>query len=91
MGVTLANLTPGTGSNADYTVPGVDNNYVSSEEIARKILAFESSHSAGLNGCILLMHLGTDPRRLDKLYRRLDGLIAELQRRGYSFGSFGRD
>jgi len=38
-----------------------------------------------LNGFILLVHFGTDERRTDKLYNRLDEIITELKRRGYSF------
>jgi len=90
-GVRLVNFTPGTRSNADYTVPGTENNYVSSEEIAKSILSYESSHPRGLNGYILLTHIGTDPRRTDKFYKRLDGIIAELKRRGYEFRSFGSE
>lgn len=38
-----------------------------------------------LNGFLLLVHFGVDPRRTDKFYDRLDDLIVELQRRGYEF------
>ena len=81
--LSLVNFTPGTRSNADYTVPGVDANYVSSDEIVRSILRREDA--GGLNGFLLLMHIGTDPRRTDKSSDRLDGLLNELKRRGYTF------
>jgi endoglucanase len=38
-----------------------------------------------MNGFILLIHIGTDPRRTDKLYNRLGNLIDTLRARGYSF------
>jgi peptidoglycan/xylan/chitin deacetylase (PgdA/CDA1 family) len=82
MGVKLVNFSPGTTSNADYTTPEM-RNYLSSETIYRNIIAYEERE--GLNGFLLLMHIGTDPGRTDKLYNRLDELIKELQRRGYKF------
>ena len=39
----------------------------------------------GLNGFILLVHIGTDPRRADKFYRYLPELIHELKADGYRF------
>ncbi len=82
-GLTLVNFTPGTRSNADDTYPG--KGYVSSDAIERSIRAFERSRNVGLNGSILLMHIGTDPRRTDKLSARLDRIIGELKTRGYAF------
>ncbi|HEY5406039.1 MAG TPA: hypothetical protein VIJ92_03090 [Ginsengibacter sp.] len=38
-----------------------------------------------LNGFILLVHIGTDPRRTDKFYNQLPQLINELKKRGYEF------
>jgi peptidoglycan/xylan/chitin deacetylase (PgdA/CDA1 family) len=46
---------------------------------------FESQESDGLNGFIMLTHFGTDPRRTDKLYNRLEQIITELRKRGYQF------
>jgi peptidoglycan/xylan/chitin deacetylase (PgdA/CDA1 family) len=59
--------------------------YLSSEEIYRRILAYEKKDPKGLNGFILLVHIGTAPERTDKLYLRLENLIDELSRRGYAF------
>lgn len=56
-------------------------NYQSSEAIERKILEYESKN--GLNGFILLIHIGTDPERTDKFYDRLDALIGTLRSKGY--------
>ena len=80
MGVQIVNFTPGTGSNADYTIPSMAN-YRSSQEIYDAILSFEKKES--LNGFMLLLHIGTDPERSDKLYNRLDDLIKELKNREY--------
>jgi peptidoglycan/xylan/chitin deacetylase (PgdA/CDA1 family) len=82
-GVTLVNFTPGTRSNADYTYPEMEARYVSSEKIMESIWAHEKKAPAGLNGFILLIHLGTDPRREDKFYLRLDELLAALHEKGY--------
>jgi peptidoglycan/xylan/chitin deacetylase (PgdA/CDA1 family) len=88
-GLTLVNFTPGTYSNADYTTPSMGGSYHGSDEILRRILEVEQSSPRGLNGCILLLHIGTDPAREDKFARKLDALITELQRRGYLFDTVG--
>lgn len=80
MDVQIINFTPGTTSNADYTTPDM-NNYLSSQTIYRDILAYEEKNT--LNGFLLLMHIGTNPKRTDKLYNRLNDLIGELKHRGY--------
>jgi len=83
-GLSLINFTSGTSSNADYTTPEM-NSYVSSDSIVSRILRYERTSSNGLNGFLLLSHIGTDPRRTDKFYNKLDGLISVLKKRGYSF------
>ena len=82
--VQLVNFTPGTGSNADYTTPEMKN-YQSSKAIYEKIMAYETKN--GLNGFLLLLHIGTDAKRTDKFYFLLDDLIKELKNRGYSFNT----
>jgi peptidoglycan/xylan/chitin deacetylase (PgdA/CDA1 family) len=82
MNVTLFNFTPGSGSNRDY-LPESDPRFVSSAMLLRDILAYEQRDPAGLNGFILLLHLGAD--RKDKMYRLLPELIRELRNRGYEF------
>lgn len=84
MGIQLVNMTYGTLSHADYTVPGAKN-YHSSAEIFQSILEYEISSPHGLNGFILLIHIGTVPERTDKFYFYLERLILELQSRGYCF------
>ncbi len=85
LGLVLINYTPGTLSSADYTTPDMGDRYIGSEEIYRRILSFESTSSNGLNGFILLIHIGTAPERSDKFYYRLENLITELKNRDYQF------
>lgn len=86
-GLTLVNFTPGTYSNADWTVPELGAQYLSSDTIYGRILSYEKNHADGLNGFILLTHVGVDPRRKDKFYFKLDDLMTELEKRGYRFTS----
>lgn len=80
----LINYTPGTLSHADYTT-SKDKNYRSSETIYNSITDYERSKPAGLNGFILLMHIGAGPGRTDKFYARLPELIKYLKQKGYQF------
>ena len=84
-GLTLINFTPGTRTPADYTYPDMGARYLSSEAIYDSVLAYEKKDPNGLNGFILLVHIGTDPRRTDKFYNRLDELLSDLTRKGYHF------
>jgi peptidoglycan/xylan/chitin deacetylase (PgdA/CDA1 family) len=81
-GLQLINFTPGTRSNADYTTPAMKN-YRSGAEIMESIVQYESRHTTGLNGFILLLHIGTDAARTDKLYRQLPQLLSMLKEKGY--------
>jgi endoglucanase len=83
-GMQLINYTPGTISHADYTTPGMKN-YRSSQEIYNSIINYEQSRPAGLNGFMLLMHIGAGSKRTDKFYRRLPELIRYLKGKGYRF------
>lgn len=85
MDLQLVDFTPGTRSNADYTYPEMGNKYLSSDAIMNSILTYEIKSANGLNGFILLIHIGTDPRRTDKFYKHLPELIKELKKRGYQF------
>jgi peptidoglycan/xylan/chitin deacetylase (PgdA/CDA1 family) len=84
LGLQLINFSPGTKSTADYTYPGLSN-YRGSRDIYQSIMDFEKRRPAGLNGFILLVHIGTDPRRTDKFYRLLPELISTLKKKGYHF------
>ena len=86
MGVDVVNFTPGTGTNADYTTPGMKN-YKSSEEIWEKLKIFEQYNPEHLNGAILLIHPGTEPARTDKFYDLLDEIIEYMYTNGYRFKS----
>ncbi len=81
-GLQLINMTYGTLSHADYTTPDMPN-YRSSAQIFQSILDYEAAQANGLNGFLLLLHIGTDPDRADKFYLHLEALIGELRERGY--------
>ncbi len=82
MGVTSFTFTPGSGSNRDYAPEG-DAHFVSSQKIYDGILSYEKQYPHGLNGFILLMHLGSG--RKDPFHPRLGALCDELAKRGYKF------
>lgn len=82
-GLQLINFTPGTRSNADYTYPEMGKSYRSSDEIYRSITTFNETKPSGLNGFILLLHIGTDARRTDKFYNRLAELLIYLKKADY--------
>jgi peptidoglycan/xylan/chitin deacetylase (PgdA/CDA1 family) len=84
LNVTLINYTPGTRSNADYTEDNAPN-FVSSQAIFDSILARERSDPNGLNGFLLLLHLGAGPKRTDKFHTRFDELLTVLAAKGYQF------
>ena len=86
-GLRLVNFTPGTRSNADYTYPALGKQYRTSEEIYSSILSYEAGRPGGLNGFLLLLHVGTDPRRTDKFYKYLPALITALKKKGYHFST----
>ena len=79
----LVNFSPGTSSNADWTYPELGRSYLTADTIYNRIVNYEKKY--GLNGFILLIHPGTDPRRPDKLYDRLDELVTYLKSKGYRF------
>ncbi|MCD6598891.1 MAG: polysaccharide deacetylase family protein, partial [Bacteroidales bacterium] len=82
----LINYTYGTLSHADYTTPDMTN-YKSSAFIYQNIINFEKESVSGLNGFILLMHIGTASERTDKFYFHLEKLITELKSKSYQFES----
>jgi peptidoglycan/xylan/chitin deacetylase (PgdA/CDA1 family) len=83
LGILLVNNTPGTLSAADYTTPDM-RNYRSSDTIYQSIIQKAKEMPFGLNGYLLLMHVGADPARADKFYNLLPLLIQELRGMGYS-------
>lgn len=85
IGLQLVNFTSGTRSTADYTYPEMGKRYVDNQTIMKSILAYEQKDENGLNGFILLSHIGTDPRRGEKFYNELPRLIHALKDKGYRF------
>lgn len=83
-GFTLICHTPGTRSNADYTEEGTPQ-FVSSDAILQSILARERRDAQGLNGFMLLLHVGAGPGRTDKFHARFAELLDQLAARGYGF------
>lgn len=81
-GAQLINFTPGTRSHADYTDPSMPN-YINSQDIMRSIYDYEKEADNGLNGFILLSHIGVGQNRTDKFYKHLPHLIDGLQVKGY--------
>jgi peptidoglycan/xylan/chitin deacetylase (PgdA/CDA1 family) len=84
-GLTLVNISSGTITNQDWTVPD-GKPYYSSDSLMKNFLDYEKKK--GLNGYILLIHPGTDPRRTDKFYLHIDSILTYLGRKDYSFHSF---
>jgi peptidoglycan/xylan/chitin deacetylase (PgdA/CDA1 family) len=82
MGLRLFNYSPGSGSNRDWAPEG-HRSFVPARVIVDDILAREQSDPHGLNGFLLLLHLGA--QRQDKVFPLLEPLIVELKARGYSF------
>jgi len=83
-GLQLVNYTPGTLSHADYTTIDLKN-YRTSDEIFSSITNYEKAHTSGLNGFILLMHIGAGDKRADKFYKKLPELIRYLKEKKYKF------
>jgi peptidoglycan/xylan/chitin deacetylase (PgdA/CDA1 family) len=80
--VVLFNLTPGCGSNRDYIKEGAPH-FVSSQTLYDDILSYERKDPHGLNGYLLLLHLGSG--RKDPFHTKLGPLCDELTKRGYEF------
>jgi endoglucanase len=84
LGLQMINFTTGIISLADTTLPDLPG-YKSSDEIYKQILDYEKNNIDGLNGVILTFHIGYSHERTDKFFLKLDRLITELKKRGYSF------
>ncbi len=89
LGLTLINNTPGTLTYGDYTTPDMPR-YYSSDFILERILGMAAG-DGGINGHLLLMHLGTSERRTDKFYNRLPELIEGLTALGYTFADLSQN
>ena len=81
LGVQLICHTPGTLSAADYTTTA-DANYRSSKAILQSI-EIKAVKPYGLNGFLLLTHVGAGPNRSDKFYQYLPQLLQVLHQNQY--------
>jgi endoglucanase len=86
IGIKLVNNSVGTITSQDWTFPEKGKSYFSSDSLMKNFLSYE--RQKGLNGYILLIHPGTDPRRKDKFYLKLDSILNYLENRNYSFRTF---
>jgi endoglucanase len=73
-------FTSGSGSHRDW-IPEGEKRFKPSQEILADILKHEQDSPNGLNGHLLLLHLGS--KRQDKMHDQLQKLIDEIQNRGY--------
>lgn len=81
IGLSSINYTPGIRTAADYTYPEMGERYLSSVAILEGLWYYEEKF--GLNGFMILIHMGTDEKRKDKLYHHLDDMINILKKKGY--------
>jgi peptidoglycan/xylan/chitin deacetylase (PgdA/CDA1 family) len=86
IGLKLVDNSSGTITNQDWTYPDKGKPYFSSDSLMNNLLMYEKKNA--MNGYILLIHPGTDPRRTDKFYLRLDSIISYLEKKNYSFHAF---
>ena len=80
----LFNFTPGIRTAVDYTWPELPS-YKNNDWIMNQLKQVAETKPTALNGSIILIHAGTDPRRKDKFYNRLEELIIYLKQKGYAF------
>lgn len=84
LGLKTLDFTRGTRANADY-MRDDDPKFVSTDRIVESIVERERGDDAGLNGFILLMHVGAGPGRSVPLHTRIEHLLETLGARGYAF------
>ncbi len=82
LGLKVINPTPCIQTFRDYTTPDMPE-YHSSDSMLRQLYEFEREHS--LNGAFIIIHLGTQDVRTDKLYHHLPSMIDSLSAMGYHF------
>ncbi|MDE6396159.1 MAG: polysaccharide deacetylase family protein [Muribaculaceae bacterium] len=76
---------PGIETFRDYTTPDMPD-YRGSDYLWNQLFEREKSH--GLDGAIMILHLGTQDVRTDKFYHRLPALLDTLTALGYTFERF---
>lgn len=83
LGLQLLHFTPETRTHTDYTAIDMKN-FCDNKEILDIVMKVEEEQ--GLNGHIMLTHLGADEARKDKFYKsHLEKMIKALKKKGYSF------
>ncbi|MFN7822026.1 MAG: glycoside hydrolase family 9 protein [Bacteroidota bacterium] len=83
VGVRLFSCTSGLGTPADYTFPEMGASYKSNKQIRAQLAKLLEQSPDDLNGAIILIHVGTDPRRKEKLYHELGDIIRSLRQKGF--------
>jgi endoglucanase len=63
----------------------MERSFVSSEAILKSIFDRERTDPRGLNGFILLLHIGSGPGRKDKFHARFGEMMDRLTTDGYRF------
>ncbi|MBD5178041.1 MAG: polysaccharide deacetylase family protein [Bacteroidales bacterium] len=84
MGLIPINPTPEIETYRDYTTPDMSY-YWSSDQMLEQLFTYEATHN--LNGAIIIIHLGTQDARTDKLYFHLPEILDTLTARGYTLKS----
>lgn len=85
LGLEIINPTPAIETYRDYTTPDMAE-YKSSDEMIKQLFSHEQAE--GLNGSIIIFHLGTQDVRTDKLYNHLPEILDSLSSLGYRFARF---
>lgn len=81
--ITVFNFTPGTLTQADYREDD-DPRFLTADEMLETVWKRHAEDPHGLNGRIILVHIGTSPKRTrEYLWARLPDFIAGLEERGY--------
>ena len=80
LGCRMFNFTPGSGSHRDFA-PEEHKAFAPSKQLIQEILDHEAQAAQGLNGHLLLLHLGSERR--DRVPPHLSSLIDALHARGY--------
>lgn len=84
-GLRLFNFTPTMRTAADYTWPEMGASYKSNAWLMDWLRNLLATNPQQLNGAVILIHAGTDPRRKDKFYNQLPEFITLLKSKGFAF------
>ena len=84
-GVRLFSCSPGLATPADYTFPAMGASYKSNQQIRAQLAKVLEQSPERINGAVILIHVGTDPGRKEKLYHELGDIIRSLRQKGYRF------